>query len=241
MRRALLHPGSFAHPRRLLAALAALCSLAIVVAEATIAGALPNMSVVSKALHATSGGALLAALVTFSCTCLLREAACRAALRSRPQIMHAAAAVPWDLWDHARGALPVGLHDALAAGRGSSPPAPSPHLATQAPSLPPSCCALPSWPTPALVHITRCTGERALVKLVAGGLGRQKYGCARANLLGGGLSLLCFAGPAGLGTLAPCSPPTCPCDAPRRLGRFAFYRMVPRHTDAYSLCYSGAT
>lgn len=24
-----------------------------------------------------------------------------------------------------------------------------------------------------------------------------------------------------------------------RLGRFAFYRMVPRHTDAYSLCYSG--
>ena len=40
---------------RLLAALAALCSLAIVVAEATIAGALPNLSVVSAALHATSG------------------------------------------------------------------------------------------------------------------------------------------------------------------------------------------
>lgn len=27
--------------------------------------------------------------------------------------------------------------------------------------------------------------------------------------------------------------------SPYRLGRFAFYRMVPRHTDAYSLCYSG--
>ena len=26
----------------------------------------------------------------------------------------------------------------------------------------------------------------------------------------------------------------------RRLGRFAFYRMVPRHTDSYSLCFSGA-
>lgn len=23
------------------------------------------------------------------------------------------------------------------------------------------------------------------------------------------------------------------------MGRFAFYRMVPRHTDSYSLCYSG--
>lgn len=43
---------------RLLSALAALCSLAIVVAEATIAGVLPNMSVVSAALHATAGGLL---------------------------------------------------------------------------------------------------------------------------------------------------------------------------------------
>ncbi len=41
---------------RLLAAAAALCSLAIVVAEATIAGVLPNLSVVSAALRSTSGG-----------------------------------------------------------------------------------------------------------------------------------------------------------------------------------------
>ena len=41
---------------RLLAAVAALCSLAIVVAEATIAGVLPNLSVVSVALRSTAGG-----------------------------------------------------------------------------------------------------------------------------------------------------------------------------------------
>ncbi|PSC73983.1 LMBR1 domain-containing 2-like protein A [Micractinium conductrix] len=60
---------------RLLAALAALCSLAIVVAEATIAGALPNLSVVSAALHATSGASqfltelLCFAFLAYPCAC----------------------------------------------------------------------------------------------------------------------------------------------------------------------------
>jgi len=48
-----LHPSCTA--RRLLAALAALCSLAIIVAEATMSWSLPNLSVVSAALHATAG------------------------------------------------------------------------------------------------------------------------------------------------------------------------------------------
>lgn len=41
---------------RLLAGAAALCSLAIVVAEATIAGVLPNLSIVSVVLRNTAGG-----------------------------------------------------------------------------------------------------------------------------------------------------------------------------------------
>lgn len=43
-------------PRRLLAVAAAACSAALALAEATIAGALPNLSVVSYSLHATAGG-----------------------------------------------------------------------------------------------------------------------------------------------------------------------------------------
>jgi hypothetical protein len=50
---------------RLLAAVAALCSVAIVVAEATIAGVLPNLSVVSAALRSTAGARLVC---RFSCT-----------------------------------------------------------------------------------------------------------------------------------------------------------------------------
>ncbi|KAL4424193.1 hypothetical protein ABPG75_001494 [Micractinium tetrahymenae] len=51
---------------RVLAALAALCSLAIVLAEATIAGVLPNLSVVSRALHATSGSVFATELLCFA-------------------------------------------------------------------------------------------------------------------------------------------------------------------------------
>ncbi|KAI3424225.1 hypothetical protein D9Q98_009581 [Chlorella vulgaris] len=50
---------------RLLAALAALCSLSYVVAEATIAWSLPNLSVVSAALHATAGAAVVTELLCF--------------------------------------------------------------------------------------------------------------------------------------------------------------------------------
>lgn len=46
------------------------------------------------------------------------------------------------------------------------------------------------------------------------------------------LELLCF-----LFLAYPCA---CAYYSLYRLGRFAFYRMVPRHTDAYSLCTSGA-
>ncbi|PRW61506.1 LMBR1 domain-containing 2-like protein A [Chlorella sorokiniana] len=50
---------------RLLAAVAALCSVAIVVAEATIAGVLPNLSVVSAALRSTAGSPFASELLCF--------------------------------------------------------------------------------------------------------------------------------------------------------------------------------
>lgn len=53
------------HPCRLLAVVAALLSLAIVVAEATISPYLPNLSIFSRALHHTSGNELATELLTF--------------------------------------------------------------------------------------------------------------------------------------------------------------------------------
>lgn len=52
---------------RAAAAAAALCSLAIVVAEATIAGALPNLSVVSAALRGVAGSQFVAELLCLLC------------------------------------------------------------------------------------------------------------------------------------------------------------------------------
>ena len=51
---------------RLLAVLCALLSLAIVVAEATISEALPNLSVFSWALHRVSDNEILTELLTFT-------------------------------------------------------------------------------------------------------------------------------------------------------------------------------
>ena len=94
----------------------------------------------------------------------------------------------------------------------------------QAPRLPPSCCASCSWPTPALVLTTHCTG-------VPAGIALGYMQALFASLLS---SLVVFF-PCMHPVHHTCHPPASSC----RLGRFAFYRMVPRHTDSYSLCYSG--